>query len=557
MTQGDPEETIAMASQGPANDARTSFIVAGDAALKAGEWLVARDAFRESLALGETPEALNGLGDALWWLGETSASIDYRERAYSGFRARPDPGRAVAIALGLSIHYQANVGNAPASSGWLARARRLVEEFALDSYRGWIALFDAGEAGDPVAVERLSRDAHEAARDTRDADLELCALAQIGSALVSQGRVAEGVALLDEAMAGSLGGEGGDFETIVFTSCNMIGSCTRCAEFERAVQWIRAADRFTRRYGCPFLYLYCRVHYGEILIAMGDWTEAETQLTSALQESRGSQVPLHAFASAALAELRCAQGRLEEAATLIEPFGGQGPAAAMTANLLLARDKPSLAASTARRALDGADPLGRALLAELLGEAEVALGERVSAEARGRELSELGAAVGCDLIRARGERLRGRASGEREHLDAALSIFARIAMPYEVGRTQLMLAYTTRRTEPDVAEAEARAALAAFEGLGAGRDADAAAALLRELGVKAARSRPKGRGVLTKRESEVLALIAEGLSNPEIAGRLYLSRKTVEHHVASILFKLDARNRTEAVRVVAAGSLAK
>ncbi|MDQ3661943.1 MAG: LuxR C-terminal-related transcriptional regulator [Actinomycetota bacterium] len=546
-----------MTREDPVGEAEAAFIAAGDAALKAGDWMAARDAFLEALALGESPEALNGLGQALWWLGETSASIDYRERAYSGFRARPDPDRAVDIALGLSIHYQANVGNAPASSGWLGRARRLVDEFALDSYRGWIALFDAGEAGDPVAVERLSRDALETARGVRDPDLELCALAQIGSALVSQGRVAEGVAFLDEAMAGSLSGESGDFETIVFTSCNMIGSCTSCAEFERAVQWIRAADRFTRRYGCPFLYLYCRVHYGQILIATGDWTEAEAQLTSALKESQGSQEPLHALASAALAELRFAQGRLREAEDLIDPFGGHGPAAAVAASLYLARGKPSLAASTARRALDGADPLGRALLAELLGNAEIALGEHASADARGRELSEQGAAVDCELIRARGERLRGCSIRAREGFDAALSIFARIGMPYEVARTQLMLAETIRRTEPEVAEAEARSALTTFEGLGAGRDADAAAALLRELGVKAARFGPKGRGALTKRETEALALIAEGLSNPEIAERLYLSRKTVEHHVASILPKLGARNRAEAVRIAMGGSLAK
>jgi DNA-binding NarL/FixJ family response regulator len=122
-------------------------------------------------------------------------------------------------------------------------------------------------------------------------------------------------------------------------------------------------------------------------------------------------------------------------------------------------------------------------------------------------------------------------------------------MPYETARTQLLLAETLRTAEPVVAQAEARAALATFEGLGAGRDADAAAALLRGLGVKAARFGPKGLGALTKRESEVLALLSDGLSNPQIAERLYLSRKTVEHHVASILTRLGAANRTEAVRL--------
>jgi DNA-binding NarL/FixJ family response regulator len=98
---------------------------------------------------------------------------------------------------------------------------------------------------------------------------------------------------------------------------------------------------------------------------------------------------------------------------------------------------------------------------------------------------------------------------------------------------------------------EARAAQDAFERLGAGRDAHAAAALLRGLGVKAARSGPRGAGVLTKREAEVLALLGEGLSNQAIAERLFLSRKTVEHHVHRVLLKLDLGGRAEAAAYVA------
>ena len=100
--------------------------------------------------------------------------------------------------------------------------------------------------------------------------------------------------------------------------------------------------------------------------------------------------------------------------------------------------------------------------------------------------------------------------------------------------------------EREVAIAEARAALGGFERLGAAGDADSAAAFLRSLGVKAARAGPRGIGVLTKRESEVLRLLGEGLSNREMAERMFITRKTVENHVASVLSKLELRGRGEA-----------
>ena len=347
-------------------------------------------------------------------------------------------------------------------------------------------------------------------------------------------------------MAGSLGGEGSTFDTIVFTSCNMVGTCTRCADFERAVQWINAADRFTRRYGCPFLYVYCRVHYGTVLIATGDWAEAEAQLGTALRDAEGSQPPLHAYARATLAALRLAQGRPAEAAELVAGFDGLGPAAPVVAALHLAHGEPELAAAAARRALDGADLLDRALLGELAGEAALATGDVATAATAAAELVAEGA--GCALVRARGRRLLGRAGGDRAALEAAAAEFEALGMPYEAARTRLLVAELVRAAEPELAVAEARAALARFDELGATRDADAAAALLRGLGVRAARTATRG-GTLTRRESEVLALLGEGLSNPEIARRLYLSRRTVEHHVAAVLSKLGARNRAEAVRL--------
>ncbi len=238
---------------------------------------------------------------------------------------------------------------------------------------------------------------------------------------------------------------------------------------------------------------------------------------------------------------------------------GRAEAAAAVASLHLARGEPSVAAAVLRRRLAATSPdrLDVAAVIDLLGQAEIALLDSDAAIQRGRALVALGAVNDCHLIVAYGERLLGHAlastdvSTAREHLETALAAFSHAGIPYRSAQTRLLLARVLRRADPAVAGAEARAALSVFEDLGAGRDADGAAALLRDLGVKAARTGPKNVGRLTKREQEVLALLGEALSNPEIAARLCLSRKTVEHHVACILSKLGLRGRAEAAALAA------
>jgi DNA-binding CsgD family transcriptional regulator len=204
------------------------------------------------------------------------------------------------------------------------------------------------------------------------------------------------------------------------------------------------------------------------------------------------------------------------------------------------------------RGLDERSLEGAAVI-ELLVEAEIARGMGEEAAMHAERLAALGSSVGADLIVARGERALGRAllaSGDigaaSSHLERALAAFGRLGMLLDIGRTRLLLAWVFATREQETAIAEARSALSGFEELGAARDADAAAAFLRSLGVKAARSGPRGLGVLTKRELEVLALLGEGLSNPDIAARLFISRRTVEHHVASVLTKLELKGRGEA-----------
>src|SRR5699024_8101548 len=107
------------------------------------------------------------------------------------------------------------------------RGRRLIEENGLDELRGELLLIDASLADDLAAGEATAREALDLGRSVGDLDLELCAMAQLGAVLVEQGRTTEGIALLDEAMAGCLGGEASSPETVAFSSCLTMQSCAR------------------------------------------------------------------------------------------------------------------------------------------------------------------------------------------------------------------------------------------------------------------------------------------------------------------------------------------
>ena len=96
-----------------------------------------------------------------------------------------------------------------------------------------------------------------------------------------------------------------------------------------------------------------------------------------------------------------------------------------------------------------------------------------------------------------------------------------------------------------------RTALQIFTDLGATATARLTRQKMRELGIRsipagpraATREHPLG---LTRREQEVLGLICAGHTNAEIAGQLFISAKTVDHHVSAVLAKLGAPTRNAA-----------
>jgi ATP/maltotriose-dependent transcriptional regulator MalT len=521
--------------------------------LRQGRWDEARVAFEASLEVRETPEALEGLAQVHWWLCDAPASVRYRERAWGLFRTSGDALSAGQAAVDLSVSYLVNLGNDAAARGWLARAERVTRSLDPNPLQGWLWLMAGYMSGDADAGHALTVRALEFAQHNRDVDLELVALSDLGIALVVHGRVDEGIAMLDEAMAATLGGDYERLDTVVFATCNMLAACHLVGDVDRATKWCRVAEDFMASYGCPFLYARCRTHYGGVLVATGQWNLAEEQLRSALDMSEDAGPGPRVEALGLLADLRLRQGRLEEAEALLALVDDQDvalPAAAIR----LARGEPAVAAGLlARRVrLLGDRNIELAPTLAMLVDAHLADGdldaasdvaahlERVAQE-DGRPTATAPSVLALAHVAvARNDRLAALHALER-----SLAEFARLDLPLETGRVRLELARLVSDEHPELAITEGRSALAVFERLGASTDADMASSLLRSLGV-AAGQRPRTLHELTRREQEVLGLVGLGLSNPEIAERLFISRKTASHHVSNVLAKLGMRNRAEA-----------
>lgn len=541
-----------------AQSTNESDLERGAALLGAGDWHGAKALYEASLAATSSPEALVGLADAEFWLGEIQRAVELRERAYLAFRERGDTALAARSALWLATEYSAALGNDAVSGGWLGRAERLIDEIGPCAERGWLLLRRSRRSGDPAVAEQLAAEALELAKAHTDRDLEIAAISQRGRALLAAGRTDDGFACLDEAMAAATSGEVKSAGTISDTCCDMIVACERAMEFERATQWCQVTDEYARRYKFLPLFAFCRVTYAGVLMAVGRWSDAERELGEALRSYQASIASKSFLAVAKLAELRLLQGRDAEAEELLAEHA-QHPLAAKALGLLyLARGDAPMAARVLAKRLAAVhdDVLVAAPLLFVLVEARVAAGDLAGADEAAARLAQIAQVTGCAAFAATATHADALVKCARaepaavECFEAAIHAYASVGMPLPGARARLALARCLADRDPRAAKQECRSAIAVIEELGAKRDLDASADLRRLLGV-GARLGPRSTSALTKREQEVLALLGLGLSNAKIAERLFISPKTVEHHVGRILDKLELETRAGAAAYAA------
>jgi ATP/maltotriose-dependent transcriptional regulator MalT len=517
-------------------------------AYESRDWVLALDRLRGAGDLA--PEDSMALATSAYLLGNVDEAVRALQAGYQDRIRNGDSLGAARFASWLGLLLNAR-GESAVGGGWVARAQRLLESETEDVVeRGYLLaheFFQQLGRGDLASAAETAARVVETGRRFNEHDLIAQGLMMQGRMMIYAGRVPEGLALLDEAMVGLAAGE---VSPIIagMAYCSLIEACQELSDFSRAASWTSALTRWCDTQ--PGLVPYtgqCALHRGQIMRLRGAYDEALAEFAQAQRRyvKEGTVAP----AGMALTEqgdvLRI-RGKLDEAEAAYRQAAELGhepqPGLALS---WLARGRTTAAITAIHRLLAEAhDPVHRSWM--LPAAVEVLVSARLLDEARQHsdELTGIASAFGNSALRAMAayaaanvELASGGLEDALSHARDSCRLWSGVGAPYETARARVLVARALRELgDEDSATTEFAAARRAFAEVGA---APAATEVDRLLG----RARPAG---LTERELEVLKLVAEGRSNPDIARVLVLSHKTVERHLSNIFTKLDVPSRTAA-----------
>jgi tetratricopeptide (TPR) repeat protein len=487
-----------------ARDADNGPVAAGRAAAARRAWPEAYAALSQAARAATLDVAdLELLGDAATWSGEFEASTTVRERAYAAYLAAGDRRSAARVALGLGWNAAVTLRFAVVA-GWLGSAGRLLapedgepEAPVWPEHGLMLSLMALGElaAGQVDAGVEHARAAADIGRRIRDLDIQSLGLVFEGFGLVHQGRLDDGRALLDEAMANAIAGPLGTIaQGMVY--CRMLSACLDVFDYRRAIEWTETIDRRAADLGTVGFPGDCRTHRAMVSVVRGNWTLGAAEAEAAATESRRYDLGHTAQALAALGEIRRRQGDLAAARDAFDRANEIGlPVGPGPALLLLAVGDVAGARSAITEALGlaGADSLTRCRHLPAAVEILVAAGDLTDAEAASAELASIAARFPGPALAAASRDAAGMVTlggGDARtaagYYRGAAQQWRSVGAPYEAARSRLGVARATAALGDRTGAArEAAPALAVFERLGARLDMEAAGALLVEFQAKA------------------------------------------------------------------------
>ncbi|MGB2938968.1 MAG: LuxR C-terminal-related transcriptional regulator [Candidatus Dormiibacterota bacterium] len=490
------------------------------------------------------------LAEAADWCGQTDECRRAWERAHAALVGGRDQPQAAYVAVQLSRHYW-DMAKPALASGWLRRAERHLANEADCPERGMLATrlaYVALQLGNPrVAIEHAER--AEAIAVRWDApEMALMALHLRGQALVRLGDAAGGLELIDEACAAAVGGELGPEQTgLVY--CWTISACRDLGDFERAAQLTDATIRWCDDNSIPAFPGICRIYRAEIFRMRGALGLAEDEaLAAAAQLARFAlRRSGSAFNEVGLVRLR--RGDLDGAADAFRRARELGhrtePGQAL---LLLARGNRRAALASVARALrrESENLMARGELLPALIEIAIAAGDLAAAADASKDLDALAASFDRPVFAAaaaggRGALLLAQGGSQQAStsLQHALEVWMQLDAPYEAAKTRVLLS-RARRIENDTegAGVELEVALQEFLRMGALRDSELARRELSSISRRTSRA-------LTSRQLTVAGLVADGLTNRDIARRMFISERTAEYHVRQIMNRLGFDSRAQ------------
>jgi class 3 adenylate cyclase len=454
-------------------------------------WQEAFDLLTAADESGElSPEDLESLAEAAFWTGRTDKCIEALERAYACFTEAGNARGAASVAINLCFHHFAKLAPSVAA-GWSSRAVRLLEAEPDCPEHGHLARISTNvtmSVGNLDGALESARRTYEIGSRFGDRDLQAFGLFDQGNVLVAKGQVAEGMALLDEAMVAAVSGELGPFATGVIY-CSMITTCERLADYRRAAEWTDAAQRWCSRQSIAGFPGLCRVQHAQIMRLRGAWAEAEEEATRAREELQGFNLRATGEAFYQIGEIRLRMGDLPAAddAFCQALDLGREPQPGL-ALLRLVEGNIDAACSMINRAIadQSWDRLALARLLPAQAEIAVAAGDLEVVRSAADELEAIAETYDTPALRASAACARGAlqlaegdAAAACESLRQGWRLWQEVDAPYEAARARVLLAAAYQAEgDGEVAKLELRAAKSAFERLGAMPDARRAAELL-------------------------------------------------------------------------------